>query len=539
MLHSVRRQLAPVIVALVLAPSAAAATPTILVKFKQPAAAATRIEALGDDAAGQTANHVSIVRLAPGESAAARIAAYDKRADVLYAEPNAPVHALGLSAPDDPSFSSQWAFDATGALAGWGLYPGAYGATGGAPLAVVDTGVSAAHPDLTGRVRTDLGASCLNLTPCVSDPATDDHGHGTHVAGIAGAATNNGVGVAGVAFSSPIIPVKVLDSSGSGFDSDVADGIIWAAQQGARVINLSLGGTYSQTDCNAVAVAESMGALVVAAAGNSSSSAPGAPAACPGAVGVAATDEFDLPASFSNFGSPDVFVSAPGVDIYSTWPGTYAWEDGTSMASPFVAGIAALRFGEHPESTPADVRRVLAASSDQVGGVLYGNDPYNTCDGCTWNSSYGYGRVNVATALAIPTPPAPTPPAAPPPPPSSLPPPPPAPLPPPPPVLPVPKTPDTVPPFVRTYPVTGRRGRMVKLTYRVRDNSGETTEQLSVYRGRMLIRKIGRTLRPTEDTVVYWVPWRAPRQRLLGRFCVRAADGSGNASTSCASVKIR
>jgi serine protease len=538
MVQSVRRKVAPVIVALVLAPSAAAATPTILVKFKQPAVAASRIEALGDDAVGQTANHVSIVRLAPGESATARVAAYDKRADVLYAEPNAQVHALGLSAPDDPSFSSQWAFDATGALAGWGLYPGAYGATGGAPLAVVDTGVSAAHPDLTGRVRTDLGASCLNLTPCVSGPATDDHGHGTHVAGIAGAATNNGVGVAGVAFSSPIIPVKVLDSTGSGYDSDVADGIIWAAQQGARVINLSLGGTYSQTDCNAVSVAESMGSLVVAAAGNSSSSAPSAPAACPGAVGVAATDEFDLPASFSNFGSPDVFVSAPGVDIYSTWPGMYAWEDGTSMASPFVAGIAALRFGEHPESTPAEVRRVLAASSDKVGGVLYGGDPYNTCDGCTWNSSYGYGRVNIATALALPTPPSPAPT-----PPPSSPPAPPAPPavtpPPPPPVLPMPKTPDTIAPFVRAYAATGRRNRMVKLTYRVRDNSGETSEQVSVYRGRTLIRKIGRTLRPTEDTVVYWLGWRAPRQRLLGRFCVRAADGSGNASTSCASLRVR
>jgi hypothetical protein len=80
---------------------------------------------------------------------------------------------------------------------------------------------------------------------------------------------------------------------------------------------------------------------------------------------------------------------------------------------------------------------------------------------------------------------------------------------------------------------------MVKLTYRVRDNSGETTEQVSVYRGRTLIRKIGGMLRPTEDTVVYWVPWRAPRQRLLGRFCVRSADGSGNASTSCASLRIR
>ena len=80
---------------------------------------------------------------------------------------------------------------------------------------------------------------------------------------------------------------------------------------------------------------------------------------------------------------------------------------------------------------------------------------------------------------------------------------------------------------------------MVKLTYRVRDNTGETSEQVAIYRGRTLIRKIGRTLRPTEDTVVYWLGWRAPRQRLLGRFCVRAADGSGNASTSCASLRVR
>jgi subtilisin family serine protease len=537
MLDSVRRQLAAAIFALVLAPSAAAATPTILVKFKKPSLAASSIKALGDDSVGETANRVSIIRLGRGESAAARIAVYRTRPDVLYAETNARVHALGLGPPNDPDFSLQWAFGVTGALDGWGLYPGAFGATGGAPLAVVDTGVSAAHPDLTGRVSTDLGATCLYPNPCVAGPATDDEGHGTHVAGIAGAATNNGIGVAGVAFSSPIIPVKVLDSTGSGYDSDVASGIIWAAQHDARVINLSIGSAYSQTMCSAVSTAEqTYGALIVAAAGNESSSTPSAPAACPGAVGVAATDDLDSPASFSNYGSPDVFVSAPGVNIDSTWPGTYANASGTSMASPFVAGVAALRFGEHPESTPADVRRVLAASSDKVGGVTYGSDPYGTCDGCTWQQSYGYGRVNVASALAAATPPAPAPPPAPPPPPPTPPPPPP---PPPAPVLPVPKAPDTVPPVVHAYPVTGRRGRMVKLTYRVRDNSGQTTEQVSVYRGRLLLKKLGRRLRPTEDTVVYWLAWRAPRLRLLGRFCVRAADGAGNASTSCATLKIR
>jgi subtilisin family serine protease len=536
MLDAFRRpRLAIAILALVFAPSATAATPTtILVKFRQPAGSAAKIEALGDDAFSRTANGVSVIRLAPGESRSAAIAAYDARNDVAYAEPNGRVYALALNQPNDPFFSNQWAFAVTGALAGWALYPGAYGATTGVPLAVLDTGVDATHPDLAGRMRTDLGASCLNFTPCVAGPAADDEGHGTHVAGIAGAATNNGVGVAGVAFSSPVIPIKVLDSAGIGNFSDVANGILWAAQHGARVINLSIGdGGYSQTVCNAVSAAEhTYGALIVAAAGNESSSAPSAPAACTGAVGVAATDDLDSPASFSNFGSPDVFVSAPGVDIDSTYlRGLYASADGTSMASPFVAGVAALRFGEYPSSTPADVRRVLAATAAKVGGVTYGTDPYGTCTGCTWHANYGYGRVDVNAALAAPPPPAPPPPPPPPPP---LPPPP-----PPPPALPVSKTPDTAAPFVRAYPVTGRRGRTVRLTYRVRDDRGRTAEQIFVYRGRSRIARLRRTLRPTESASVYWVTWRAPRMAMRGRFCVRAADGAGNVRTSCASLRVK
>src|SRR5205823_9365785 len=124
-------------------------------------------------------------------------------------------------------------------------------------------------------------------------------------------------------------------------DSDVADGIYWAAQHGARVISMSLGGAgFSQTLCNAVLGAVNSHVVVVAAAGNSSTATPSYPAACQGAIGVAATDSNDLPASFSNFGYPNVFVSAPGVNIASSYPpDTYQYESGTSMASPYVAGL--------------------------------------------------------------------------------------------------------------------------------------------------------------------------------------------------------
>src|SRR5439155_8765226 len=116
----------------------------------------------------------------------------------------------------------------------------------------------------------------------------------------------------------------------------------------------------------------------------------------PGAVGVAATDTADGKASFSNFGSPDVFVSAPGVSIYSTYTGDgYATLSGTSMAAPLVSGLAALLFGQTPSRTVADVKTLLATSSDKVSGA-YGSDPYGTCGGCTWHQSFGYGRIDVA-----------------------------------------------------------------------------------------------------------------------------------------------
>ena len=361
----------------------AAGSGTILVKFDRAKAPA-------------------VVKVQSGESVAAALAAFRGNPNVEYAETNVVEHAQTLSPPNDPSYSAQWSLATTQALAGWSTSPGSYAAatTPQPPIAIVDSGIDSTHPDLAGRVDTADGANCVSGT-CVAGTALDDYGHGTHVAGIAAASANNLTGIAGVAYDAPLIPVKVLDSTGNGNAAGVAAGIMWAADHGARVINLSLGSTsYSQAVCDAVTYATSKSALVVAAAGNNGSATPFYPAACPGAIGVGATDSTDAVPYWSDTGSANVFVSAPGVSILSTYMGGgYQTESGTSMAAPFVAGLAELLLAQNPSRTPGDVERILASTSDKTGGVSYGSDPHGMCTGCTWNASYGYGRVDVSNAL--------------------------------------------------------------------------------------------------------------------------------------------
>ena len=163
------------------------------------------------------------------------------------------VNAQSVGAPNDPQYTAEWGLGAIKAFAAWQLFSNNYNVTSAPAIAIIDSGVDSLHPDLYGKVATDLGANCLSGV-CVSDGAADDYGHGTHVAGIAAADANDSVGIAGVAWSAPIIPVKVLDSAGNGTFASIASGIVWATDQGARVLNLSLGSTaYSQTICDAVA----------------------------------------------------------------------------------------------------------------------------------------------------------------------------------------------------------------------------------------------------------------------------------------------
>lgn len=284
---------------------------------------------------------------------------------------------------NDPSRNLQWAMTST---AFGDVFPTLSGS--GVKVAIVDTGVDATHPDLAGQVLP--GCSFLTSLPTGQAGASDDNGHGTHVAGIAGAVTNNGVGIAGGAPGIAILPVKVLNGSGSGSYSDVANGIVFAANNGAKVINLSLGGTQpSITFTTAVAYARSVGAVVVAAGGNgylSEGNQPSYPGATPGVLAVAAVDSGLQRASFSNTGAY-IDLSAPGVNIFSTTRGAgYASWSGTSMATPFVAAAAAVVFKAHPTCTPDGVEQRLRSGAFGLGTP----------------TAFGSGLVNPVQAASVP-----------------------------------------------------------------------------------------------------------------------------------------
>jgi subtilisin family serine protease len=294
--------------------------------------------------------------------------------------------APGTGAVNDPLFARQWALDQVNAPEAWAR--GVKGA--GATIAVVDTGVDTGHPDLSSKLV--AGHDFVGGDTC----AQDENGHGTHVSGIAAAVTNNGIGVAGVAPDASIMPVRVLDAEGSGTSDVIVQGITWAADHGADVINLSLGelpvvGQLEPLNEDieaAVDHAWERGAVVVAAAGNDSFPLCSYPSFADHAVCVAATDRRGLPSFYSNFPVNKTMLGfrAPGgvgsvfceddEDIWSTvWPGSsfecsgagtiagYETLAGTSMASPQVAGVAALLAGQGLTNEQI-VERLKATSSN-------------------------------------------------------------------------------------------------------------------------------------------------------------------------------
>jgi thermitase len=276
--------------------------------------------------------------------------------------------------PDDPSFDEQWGLSTTGFENAWSSTLGS-----GVRIAIVDSGTDVKHGDLNrniGRQR-----DFINDDGTVEDPFK----HGTHVAGIAAADTDNGIGVAGGCPKCKLLIAKVLDEGGSGYSADVAEGITWGADNGAKVINLSLSnGAKDNPVKDAIDYATRRGAIVVAAAGNTRKSRPMYPAAYSNVMAVAATDRHDQPASFSNFGDW-VDIAAPGRSILSTIPGgRYAYKNGTSMATPHVSALAGLLASQ--ELDRAGIKKRIFNSAVDLGPA--GRDPY-----------YGHGRIDAGQAV--------------------------------------------------------------------------------------------------------------------------------------------
>ncbi len=290
--------------------------------------------------------------------------------------------AVATMIPNDPLYSNQWQLPKVSAPAAWDIQQGRDNLV----VAVLDTG---------GGNHNDLSAKYVAGYDFVDNDSRpeDIHGHGTFVSGIIAAITNNNRGVASAAPNVKIMPVKVLSDSGWGYYSWIASGIRWATDNGADVINMSLGGSSSSTVLQqAIDYAHARGVVVVAAAGNSATTRPSYPGACAYTIGVGATDSSDRRASFSNYGDW-VDVVGPGVSVFSTRVGSnYGYGSGTSFSSPMAAALAALIQSENPSFNPDQVEHQMEQTADDLGAP--GKDIY-----------FAWGRINFRRALTEDVPP--------------------------------------------------------------------------------------------------------------------------------------
>jgi subtilisin family serine protease len=277
--------------------------------------------------------------------------------------------------PSDPYLGSEWHLSKIGAPDAWDTSTGS-----GVTIAILDGGVESGHPDLAARMVPGWNFYDNNSN------TVDINGHGTMVAGVAAAAGNNGIGVAGVAWNAKIMPMRISDPNGNlTYYSIVANSLTWAADHGARVANISYIVSHIATVQNAAQYMRNKGGLVVASAGNTGAynSSPNTPTI----ITAAATDSSDVRASWSAYG-PIVDVAAPGVGIWTTTPGgNYGPVNGTSFSSPLTAGVVALILSANPSLSPSQVDNILTSTADDL--LPAGRDDY-----------YGYGRINAARAVA-------------------------------------------------------------------------------------------------------------------------------------------
>lgn len=379
----------------------------IMVKFRDNAAAPGVLRQHGlsqGPAIGSTGAHLIKV---PAGKETQLIGALSRNPAVEYAEPD----ELVTATTDDTFFDRQYALHNEGqpfwntaedifvpagkpnadvdAVEAWTTATGRE-----VRVAIIDSGVAFNHEDISEQVVARINFSDKKIE---AEEDYDRYGHGTHVAGIV-AAKHNSVGVAGVCPECDILDVKVLNDAGTGSSSRIAQGIDWAVNNGAKVINMSLGQRVSSRTLEAaVNNAWNRGVVLVAAAGNAGTQAQIYPGAYPKVIAVAATDNFDNKASFSSYGKW-VDVAAPGVNVYSTFPNhdfalmtqynrsvKYDMGSGTSMASPIVAAVAALVWGKNAGATNETVRGKVELTADPIKGT---------------KTSWAHGRVNACRAVA-------------------------------------------------------------------------------------------------------------------------------------------
>jgi len=340
---------------------------------------------------------VKKLKLPPGLTVEKAIEKLKKHSGVELAEPNIIVHKALL--PNDSEYTSgnQWGLDRIGATAAWTQTLSGIN-DGSVVIAILDTGIYSGHTEMAGKLVTGTNI----ISP--GNPPEDDEGHGTFVAGIAAALTNNTTGIAGVSWTAKLMPVKVLKADGSGDEFGIISGLNWAVLHGAKIINMSVGSCSPDGTCapgtqygaDAMEAAWNAGAILIASTGNEGIRGQSYPASYPYVVGVGATDNADRRSSFSNYG-PMVDLVAPGgncallasTDILSLGIANSKAEViacGTSASAPFVSGLAAVLLGLNPSWTNEEVVRTMESSADPLGGS-------------GWNENTGYGRINMFRAL--------------------------------------------------------------------------------------------------------------------------------------------
>jgi len=341
--------------------------------------AAEIVQGIGADAVSEI-SQIRVKRIKVPEQALERVKeALSHNPKINFVENNFLAEAVGT--PNDRYYSSQWHLPKISAPLGWDISTG----SSNIAIAIIDSGADPTHPDLSSKLIPGYNF--------VNDNADthDAQGHGTAVAGSAAAIGNNYTGVSGVAWTNLIMPLVVVNSSYWASYYDISQAITYAADHGAKVMNISIAGSSSSSTLqNAVDYAWRKGAVIFASAGNYSTSSPYYPAACDKVVAVSATTSSDTLSGFSNYGNW-VALSAPGESILTTDNGGgYGYHSGTSFSSPIAAGLGALIMSANPSLTNAQVVEIMRQNGDDLGAP--GFDPY-----------FGYGRINVYKSLLAAT----------------------------------------------------------------------------------------------------------------------------------------